>query len=332
MKKVVLFIILFIPIIIVNADVQVNNENLKAAVEEYNRSAEKFSITNEEFEEEEFDVEFDFDNQKYYVINGDRKYEANYEFIENGVKVKYVYDVTKGLSDSESYYNDAKISLGQIMYYIVEYINGIYYDNSYGLVASYLAAYGGELNINIDTSVDEVYVIYDDTNDGVEVDGITSTFICGENQKCVPKSKYGDYAVEIAKHNSNLYTSMDGKKSEDGTVTVNYSVKTDTEDKFEMDCMLTINTDGSFEKLKASIEEQQNKDNKNNKDSEDNNDNVDNNKDTNTSENDNTNKDGDVVENPKTGIIDYMLYLLVILFIGSGLLIGIKKKNIFSKI
>ena len=45
MKKVVLFIILFIPFV-VNADVQVNNENLKAAVEEYNRSAEKFSITN----------------------------------------------------------------------------------------------------------------------------------------------------------------------------------------------------------------------------------------------------------------------------------------------
>ena len=331
MKKVVLFIILFIPFV-VNADVQVNNENLKAAVEEYNRSAEKFSITNAEHKEEEFNVEFDFDNNKYYVTNGNRKYEANYEFIENGIKVKYVYDVAKGLSYSESYYNDAKAYLGQIMYQIVEYINGIDYDNKYGLLASYLAVYGGELNINIDTSVDDVYLIYDDTNDGVEVDGVTSTFVCGENQKCIPQSKYGDYAVEIAKYESNYYTALNGKKSKDGTVTVNYSVKTDTEDKFEVDCMMTINTDGSFEKLKAAIEEKQNKDNENNKDSENNNDSVNNNKDTNTSENDNTNKDGDVVENPKTGIIDYMLYLLVVLFIGSGLLIGIKKKNIFSKI
>lgn len=324
MKKVVLFIILFIPFV-VNADVQVNNENLKAAVEEYNRSAEKFSITNAEHKEEEFNVEFDFDNNKYYVTNGNRKYEANYEFIENGIKVKYAYDVTKGLSYSESYYNDAKVYLGRIMYQIVEYINGIDYDNTYGLLASYLAIYGGDLDIDIDTN--SSYIIYDDTNDDD-----TSTFVCGENQKCIPQSKYGDYAVEIAKYESNYYTALNGKKSKDGTVTVNYSVKTDTEDKFEVDCMMTINTDGSFEKLKAAIEKQQNKDNENNKDSENNNDSVNNNKDTNTSENDNTNKDGDVVENPKTGIIDYMLYLLVVLFIGSGLLIGIKKKNIFSKI
>lgn len=324
MKMVVLFIILFIPFI-VNADVQVNNENLKAAVEEYNRSAEKFSITNAEHKEEEFNVEFDFDNNKYYVTNGNRKYEANYEFIENGIKVKYVYGVTKGLSYSESYYNDAKVYLGRIMYQIVEYINGIDYDNTYGLLASYLAIYGGDLDIDIDTN--SSYIIYDDTNDDD-----TSTFICGENKKCIPQSKYGDYAVEIAKYESNYYTALNGKKSKDGTVTVNYSVKTDTEDKFEVDCMMTINTDGSFEKLKAAIEKQQNKDNVNNKDSENNNDSVNKNKDTNTSENDNTNKDGDVVENPKTGIIDYMLYLLVVLFIGSGLLIGIKKKNIFSKI
>lgn len=311
MKKVVIFIILFVPFI-VNADVQVNNENLKAAVEEYNRSAEKFSITNAEYKEEEFDV----DNYKYYVTNGNRKYEASYEFIENGVKVKYIYDVTKGLSYSESYYNNAKIFLGRIMYHIVEYINGINYDNSYGLIASYLAVYGGELNINIDTSVDDVYLIYDDTNDGVEVDGVTSTFVCGENQKCIPQSKYGDYAVELAKYNSNYYTALNGKTSEDGTVTVNYGIKTNTEDKYEMDCMLTIHTDGSFEKLKATIEEQQNKDNS---------------KDENITDTDKDNIE-ETIENPKTGIIDYMLYLLVILFIGWGLLIGIKKKNIFSRI
>lgn len=312
MKKVVIFIILFVPFI-AYADVQVNNENLKAAVEEFNRSAE-FSITNAEFKNEKFDVEFDFDNYKYYVINGNRKYEANYEFIENGVKVKYIYDVTKGLSYDESYYNEAKIFLGRIMYHIVEYINGIDYDNSYGVLASYFAVYGGDLDIDIDTG--SSYVIYDDTNDGVEIDGVTTTFVCGENQKCIPQSKYGDYAVELAKYNSNYYTVLNGKTSEDGTVTVNYSVKTDTEDKFEMDCMLTINTDGSFEKLKASIEEQQNKDNT---------------KDENTTDTD-KDKTDEIVENPKTGIINYMLDLLVILFIASGLLMGIKKKNIFSRI
>lgn len=330
MKKVVIFIILFIPFI-VYADVQVNNDNLKAAVEEYNRSAEKLSITTAEHKEEEFNVEFDFDNNKYYVTNGNRKYEANYEFIENGVKVKYIYDVTKGLSYSESYYNAAKIYLGQIMYYIVEYINGINYDNSYGLIASHLAVYGGELKINIDTSVDDVYLIYDDTNDGVEVDGVTSTFVCGENQKCIPQSKYGDYAVELAKYNSNFYTALNGKTSADGTVTVNYGVKTSTEDKYEMDCLLTIHTDGGFEKLKAVIEEQQNKDNNsdNNKDNTSSPDNA--TKDENTSDTD-KNKSEEKTENPKTGIIDNMLYLMVVMFIVYGLWIGIKNKNIFNKI
>lgn len=331
MKKVVLFIIMFIPFI-VYADVQVNNDNLKAAVEEYNRSAEKFSIITAEHKEEEFNVEFDFDNNKYYVTNGNRKYEANYEFIENGVKVKYIYDVTKGLSYSESYYNDAKIFLGQIMYHIVEYINGINYDNLYGWLASYFAVYGGKLDNNIDTS--SSYVIYDDTNDGVEVDGVTSTFVCEENQKCIPQSKYGDYAVELAKYNSNFYTALNDKKSSDGTVMVNYSVKTDTDDKFEMDCMLTIYTDGSFEKLKAAFDEQDKKNNDDNKDTGDNKDNNDNNvgnKDTNTSDTNESNKE-EVTENPKTGIINNMLYLMVVMFIVYGLWLGIKNKNIFNKI
>ena len=318
MKKVVLFIIMFIPFI-VYADVQVNNDNLKAAVEEYNRSAEKFSIITAEHKEEEFNVEFDFDNNKYYVTNGNRKYEANYEFIENGVKVKYIYDVTKGLSYSESYYNDAKVYLGRIMYQIVEYINGIDYDNTYGLLTSYFAIYGGDLDIDIDTN--SSYIIYDDTNDDD-----TSTFICGENKKCIPQSKYGDYAVEVAKNDSKFYTSLNDKKSSDGTVMVNYSVKTDTEDKFEIDCMLTIYTDGGFEKLKASFDEQDNKDTGDNKDN-----NVDN-KDTNTSDTNESNKDEEVTENPKTGIIDNVLYLMVVMFIVYGLWLGIKNKNIFNKI
>lgn len=324
MKKVVLFIIMFIPFI-VYADVQVNNDNLKAAVEEYNRSAEKFSIITAEHKEEEFNVEFDFDNNKYYVTNGNRKYEANYEFIENGVKVKYIYDVTKGLSYSESYYNDAKVYLGRIMYQIVEYINGIDYDNTYGLLTSYLAIYGGDLDIDIDTN--SSYIIYDDTNDDD-----TSTFICGENKKCIPQSKYGDYAVEVAKNDSKFYTSLNDKKSSDGTVMVNYSVKTDTEDKFEMDCMLTIYTDGSFEKLKASFDEQDKKNNEDNKDTGDNKDNNVDNKDTNTSDINESSKDEEVTENPKTGIIDNVLYLMVVMFIVYGLWLGIKNKNIFNKI
>lgn len=324
MKKVVLFIIMFIPFI-VYADVQVNNDNLKAAVEEYNRSAEKFSIITAEHKEEEFNVEFDFDNNKYYVTNGNRKYEANYEFIENGVKVKYIYDVTKGLSYSESYYNDAKVYLGRIMYQIVEYINGIDYDNTYGLLTSYFAIYGGDLDIDIDTN--SSYIIYDDTNDDD-----TSTFICGENKKCIPQSKYGDYAVEVAKNDSKFYTSLNDKKSSDGTVMVNYSVKTDTEDKFEMDCMLTIYTDGSFEKLKASFDEQDNKNNEDNKDTGDNKDNNVDNKDTNTSDINESSKDEEVTENPKTGIIDNVLYLMVVMFIVYGLWLGIKNKNIFNKI
>ena len=330
MKKVVLFIIMFIPLM-VNADVQVNNENLKEAFNEYKNTEQKFSTVGSESEDIYFDIDFDFDNNKYYAINGDHKYEASYEFINNGVRVKYLYDVTKGLSYEEDSINSAKLYLGQVMYQLVEYINGISYDNTYGLLASYLAIYGGELNIKSDDS-DEVYVIYDDTNDGVEVDGITSTFICGENQKCVPQNKYGDYAVEIAKHNSNLYTSMNGKKSEDGTVTVNYSVKTDTEDKFEMDCMLTIYTDGSFEKLKAAIDEYDKKNNEGNKDTGDNKDNNVDNKDANTSDTNESNKDEEVIENPKTGIIDYMLYLMVVMFIVYGLWLGIKNKNIFNKI
>lgn len=324
MKKVVLFIIMFIPFI-VYADVQVNNDNLKAAVEEYNRSAEKFSIITAEHKEEEFNVEFDFDNNKYYVTNENRKYEANYEFIENGVKVKYIYDVTKGLSYSESYYNDAKVYLGRIMYQIVEYINGIDYDNTYGLLTSYFAIYGGDLDIDIDTN--SSYIIYDDTNDDD-----TSTFICGENKKCIPQSKYGDYAVEVAKNDSKFYTSLNDKKSSDGTVMVNYSVKTDTEDKFEMDCMLTIYTDGSFEKLKASFDEQDKKNNEDNKDTGDNKDNNVDNKDTNTSDINESSKDEEVTENPKTGIIDNVLYLMVVMFIVYGLWLGIKNKNIFSKI
>ncbi len=324
MKKVVLFIIMFIPFI-VYADVQVNNDNLKAAVEEYNRSAEKFSIITAEHKEEEFNVEFDFDNNKYYVTNGNRKYEANYEFIENGVKVKYIYDVTKGLSYSESYYNDAKVYLGRIMYQIVEYINGIDYDNTYGLLTSYFAIYGGDLDIDIDTN--SSYIIYDDTNDDD-----TSTFICGENKKCIPQSKYGDYAVEVAKNDSKFYTSLNDKKSSDGTVMVNYSVKTDTEDKFEMDCMLTIYTDGSFEKLKASFDEQDKKNNEDNKDTGDNKDNNVDNKDTNTSDINESSKDEEVTENPKTGIIDNVLYLMVVMFIVYGLWLGIKNKNIFNKI
>ena len=324
MKKVVLFIIMFIPFI-VYADVQVNNDNLKAAVEEYNRSAEKFSIITAEHKEEEFNVEFDFDNNKYYVTNGNRKYEANYEFIENGVKVKYIYDVTKGLSYSESYYNDAKVYLGRIMYQIVEYINGIDYDNTYGLLTSYFAIYGGDLDIDIVTN--SSYIIYDDTNDDD-----TSTFICGENKKCIPQSKYGDYAVEVAKNDSKFYTSLNDKKSSDGTVMVNYSVKTDTEDKFEMDCMLTIYTDGSFEKLKASFDEQDKKNNEDNKDTGDNKDNNVDNKDTNTSDINESSKDEEVTENPKTGIIDNVLYLMVVMFIVYGLWLGIKNKNIFNKI
>lgn len=324
MKKVVLFIIMFIPLI-VYADVQVNNDNLKVAVEEYNRSAEKFSIITAEHKEEEFNVEFDFDNNKYYVTNGNRKYEANYEFIENGVKVKYIYDVTKGLSYSESYYNDAKVYLGRIMYQIVEYINGIDYDNTYGLLTSYFAIYGGDLDIDIDTN--SSYIIYDDTNDDD-----TSTFICGENKKCIPQSKYGDYAVEVAKNDSKFYTSLNDKKSSDGTVMVNYSVKTDTEDKFEMDCMLTIYTDGSFEKLKASFDEQDKKNNEDNKDTGDNKDNNVDNKDTNTSDINESSKDEEVTENPKTGIIDNVLYLMVVMFIVYGLWLGIKNKNIFNKI
>lgn len=324
MKKVVLFIIMFIPLI-VYADVQVNNDNLKAAVEEYNRSAEKFSIITAEHKEEEFNVEFDFDNNKYYVTNGNRKYEANYEFIENGVKVKYIYDVTKGLSYSESYYNDAKVYLGRIMYQIVEYINGIDYDNTYGLLTSYFAIYGGDLDIDIDTN--SSYIIYDDTNDDD-----TSTFICGENKKCIPQSKYGDYAVEVAKNDSKFYTSLNDKKSSDGTVMVNYSVKTDTEDKFGIDCMLTIYTDGSFEKLKASFDEQDKKNNEDNKDTGDNKDNNVDNKDTNTSDINESSKDEEVTENPKTGIIDNVLYLMVVMFIVYGLWLGIKNKNIFNKI
>lgn len=324
MKKVVLFIIMFFPFI-VYADVQVNNDNLKAAVEEYNRSAEKFSIITAEHKEEEFNVEFDFDNNKYYVTNGNRKYEANYEFIENGVKVKYIYDVAKGLLYSESYYNDAKVYLGRIMYQIVEYINGIDYDNTYGLLTSYLAIYGGDLDIDIDTN--SSYIIYDDTNDDD-----TSTFICGENKKCIPQSKYGDYAVEVAKNDSKFYTSLNDKKSSDGTVMVNYSVKTDTEDKFEMDCMLTIYTDGSFEKLKASFDEQDKKNNEDNKDTGDNKDNNVDNKDTNTSDINESSKDEEVTENPKTGIIDNVLYLMVVMFIVYGLWLGIKNKNIFNKI
>ena len=114
---------------------------------------------------------------------------------------------------------------------------------------------------------------------------------------------------------------------------VNYSVKTDTDDKFEMDCMLTIYTDGGFEKLKASFDEQDNKNNEDNKDTGDNkdNNNVDN-KDTNTSDTNESNKDEEVTENPKTGIIDNMLYLMVAMFIVYGLWIGIKNKNIFNKI
>lgn len=163
--------------------------------------------------------------------------------------------------------------------------------------------------MNISTG--SAYIIYDDS------DG--STVTCSENQKCIPRSKYGDYVVEVAKSNSDFYTSLNGKKSSDGTVMVNYSVKTDTDDKFEMDCMLTIYTDGSFEKLKASFDEQDKKD-------------TGDNKDTNTSDTNESNKDEEVTENPKTGIIDNMLYLMVAMFIVYGLWIGIKNKNIFNKI
>lgn len=86
-----------------------------------------------------------------------------------------------------------------------------------------------------------------------------------------------------------------------------------------MDCMLTIYTDGSFEKLKASFDEQDKKD-------------TGDNKDTNTSDTNESNKDEEVTENPKTGIIDNMLYLMVAMFIVYGLWIGIKNKNIFNKI
>ena len=320
MKKVVLFIIMFIPVIIVNADVQVNNENLKEAFNEYKNTEQKFSTVGSESEDIYFDIDFDFDNNKYYAINGEHKYEASYEFINNGVRVKYLYDVTKGLSYEEDLINSAKVYLGQVMYQLVEYINGISYDNSYGLLTSYLAIFGGEMNISSGSS----YIIYDDS------DG--STVTCGENQKCIPQSKYGDYAVEVAKYNSKFYTSLNGKKSSDGTVMVNYSVKTDTQDKFEMDCILTIYTDGSFEKLKAAIDEQ---DKKNNEDKKDTGDNIDNNvdnKDANTSDTNESNKDEEVIENPKTGIIDYMLYLMVVMFIVYGLWLGIKNKNIFNKI
>lgn len=321
MKKVVLFIIMFIPLM-VNADVQVNNENLKEAFNEYKNTEQKFSTVGSESEDIYFDIDFDFDNNKYYAINGDYKYEASYEFINNGVRVKYLYDVTKGLSYEEDSINSAKLYLGQVMYQLVEYINGISYDNSYGLLASYLAIFGGELNISSGFS----YIIYDDS------DG--STVTCGENQKCIPQSKYGDYAVEVAKNDSKFYTSLNDKKSSDGTVMVNYSVKTDTEDKFEMDCMLTIYTDGSFEKLKASFDEQDKKNNEDNKDTGDNKDNNDNNvgnKDTNTSDTNESNKE-EVTENPKTGIIDNVLYLMVVMFIVYGLWLGIKNKNIFNKI
>lgn len=295
-----------------------NNENLKEAFNEYKNTEQKFSIF-----DIDFDIDFDFDNNKYYAINGDHKYEASYELINNGVRVKYLYDVTKGISYEEDSINSAKLYLGQVMYQLVEYINGINYDNSYGILASYLAIFGGELNISSGSS----YIIYDDS------DG--STVTCGENKKCIPRSKYGDYAVEVAKHNSDFYTSLNDKKSSDGTVMVNYSVKTDTEDKFEMDCMLTIYTDGSFEKLKAAIDEQDKKNNEDNKDTEDNKDNNDNNvdnKDTNTSDTNESNKDEEVTENPKTGIINNMLYLMVVMFIVYGLWLGIKNKNIFNKI
>lgn len=323
MKKVVLFIIMFIPLM-VNADVQVNNEKLKEAFNEYKNTEQKFSPAFLESKDISFDIDFDFDNNKYYAINGDHKYEASYDFINNGVRVKYLYDVTKGLSYEEDSINSAKLYLGQVMYQLIEYINGIRYDNSYGLLASYLAIFGGELNI----STGSAYIIYDDS------DG--STVTCSENQKCIPRSKYGDYVVEVAKSNSDFYTSLNGKKSSDGTVMVNYSVKTDTDDKFEMDCMLTIYTDGGFEKLKASFDEQDNKNNEDNKDTGDNKDNNNNNnvdnKDTNTSDANESNKDEEVTENPKTGIIDNMLYLMVVMFIVYGLWIGIKNNNIFNKI
>ena len=319
MKKVVLFIIMFIPLM-VNADVQVNSEKLKEAFDEYKNTEHKFSTVGSESNDIDFDIDFDFENNKYYAINGDHKYEASYEFINNGVRVKYLYDVTKGLSYEEDSINSAKLYLGQVMYQLVEYINGISYDNSHGLLASYLAIFGGELNI----STGSAYIIYDDS------DG--STITCCENQKCIPRSKYGDYAVEVAKYNSDFYTSLNDKKSSDGTVMVNYSVKTDTDDKFEMDCMLTIYTDGSFERLKASFDEQDKKNNEDNKDTGDNKDNNVDNKDTNTSDINESSKDEEVTKNPKTGIIDNVLYLMVVMFIVYGLWLGIKNKNIFNKI
>ena len=73
MKKVVLFIIMFIPLM-VNADVQVNNEKLKEAFNEYKNTEQKFSPAVLESKDISFDIDFDFDNNKYYAINGDHKY------------------------------------------------------------------------------------------------------------------------------------------------------------------------------------------------------------------------------------------------------------------
>ena len=60
MKKVVLFIIMFIPLM-VNADVQVNNEKLKEAFNEYKNTEQKFSPAVLESKDISFDIDFDFE-------------------------------------------------------------------------------------------------------------------------------------------------------------------------------------------------------------------------------------------------------------------------------
>ena len=56
MNKVVLFIIMFIPLL-VNADVQVNNEKLKEAFNEYKNTEQKFSPAVLESKDISFDIE-----------------------------------------------------------------------------------------------------------------------------------------------------------------------------------------------------------------------------------------------------------------------------------
>lgn len=314
MKKVVLFIIMFIPLM-VNADVQVNNENLKEAYNLFMTDDVDLGENND------FDLVWDFDNKTYSFVDNDtnREYKASYELINQGVNVKFTYNVEKGMTKEEAESSNKNLILSVLMYLFVEKINGIGFED--GSLPAIFSIFGDDIT---DDDSDIKYLIYDDS------DG--STVTCGKNQICVPKSKYGDYAVEIAKNTMKYFVGLNGKTNEDGTITYNYNVKTDTEDKYEIDCMMTINTDGSFEKLKAAIEEQKNKNNEDNKDTGDNKDNNVDNKDTNTSDINESSKDEEVTENPKTGIIDNVLYLMVVMFIVYGLWLGIKNKNIFNKI